>query len=129
MEETAAAFFARLDVAGAPRDLIALGGRLDVETLVAAYRAGCFPWPATGPYEEPLDRDARRLARHGEVPVLPGTDDAAPLWPFPSATAGRHHTGGPQLRGLCPRSGKWPGASRWGGGGRDSARLVPLASW
>jgi leucyl/phenylalanyl-tRNA---protein transferase len=82
MEETAAAFFAGLDVAGAPRDLVALGGRLDVETLFAAYRAGCFPWPATGPYEAPLDRDARRLARHGEVPVLPGTDYGAPLMPW-----------------------------------------------
>ena len=47
-EDTPAAFFDHLDVAGAPRDLVALGGRLDVETLVAAYRAGCFPWPATG---------------------------------------------------------------------------------
>src|SRR5581483_2502704 len=84
MEETAAAFFGRLDVAGAPRDLVALGGRLDVETLVAAYRAGCFPWPASGPHEEPLDRDARRLARRGEVPVLPGTDFAVPLMPWVS---------------------------------------------
>src|SRR5216683_3217972 len=79
MEETAAALFAGLDVAGSPRDLVALGGRLDVETLVAAYRAGCFPWPATGPYEAPLDRDARRLAHHGAVPVLPGTDYGASL--------------------------------------------------
>ena len=82
MEETAAAFFARLDVAGAPRELVALGGRLDVETLVAAYRAGCFPWPATGPYEAPLDRDARRLARRGDVPVLPGTDYTMSLLPW-----------------------------------------------
>ena len=82
MEETAAAFFADLDVAGAPRDLVALGGRLDVETLVAAYRAGCFPWPATGPHVAAVDRDARRLARHGEVPVLPDTDYAAPLLPW-----------------------------------------------
>jgi leucyl/phenylalanyl-tRNA--protein transferase len=28
----------------APNGLVALGGRLDVETLVAAYRAGIFPW-------------------------------------------------------------------------------------
>src|SRR5437667_557155 len=84
MEETAAAFFAELDVAGAPRDLVALGGQLDVETLVAAYRSGCFPWPASGPYEAPLDRDARRLARRGDVPVLPGTDFSAPLMPWVS---------------------------------------------
>jgi len=84
MEETAAAFFTGLDVAGAPRDLVALGGGLDVETLVAAYRSGCFPWPASGPYEDPLDRDARRLARRGDVPVLPGTDFGAPLMPWVS---------------------------------------------
>jgi leucyl/phenylalanyl-tRNA--protein transferase len=84
MEETAAAFFAALDVAGAPRDLVALGGRLDADTLLAAYRSGCFPWPATGPYEAPLDRDARRLARRGAVPVLPGTDLGPPLMPWVS---------------------------------------------
>ena len=31
------------DEAG-PNGLVALGGRLDVETLVTAYRAGIFPW-------------------------------------------------------------------------------------
>src|SRR5207237_70423 len=46
MEETAAAFFADLDVAGAPRDLVALGGRLDVGTPVAAYPPG--PGPTAG---------------------------------------------------------------------------------
>jgi len=84
MEQTAAEFFAGLDVAGAPRDLVALGGRLDVDTLVAAYRSGCFPWPATGADVAPLDRDARRLARRGDVPVLPGTDYGAPLMPWVS---------------------------------------------
>src|SRR5438067_248378 len=84
MEVDPASFFAALDVAGAPRDLVALGGRLDVETLVAAYRSGCFPWPASGPHEAPLDRDARRLARRGDVPVLPGTDYAGPLMPWVS---------------------------------------------
>jgi leucyl/phenylalanyl-tRNA---protein transferase len=82
MEETPTAFFAGLDVAGAPRELVALGGRLDVETLLAAYRAGCFPWPATGPHEASLDRDARRLVRRGEVPLVPGTDPRAPLLPW-----------------------------------------------
>jgi leucyl/phenylalanyl-tRNA--protein transferase len=83
MEETPTAFFAGLDVAGAPRELVALGGRLDVETLLAAYRAGCFPWPATGRYEASLDRDARRLVRRGEVPLVPGTDlRPAPLMPW-----------------------------------------------
>src|SRR5712691_4187569 len=82
MEESAEAFFAGLDIAGAPRELVALGGRLDVETLMAAYRAGCFPWPSTGPYQRVLERDARRLARRGEVPVLPGSDPRVPLMPW-----------------------------------------------
>lgn len=80
----AADLFARLDVAGAPRELVALGGRLDVETLVAAYRAGCFPWPATGPDEASVDRDARRLVRRGQVPLLPGTAPDEPLMPWMS---------------------------------------------
>ena len=85
MEGDPASFFAALDVAGAPRELVALGGRLDVETLVAAYRAGCFPWPAPGPYEASLDREARRLARRGHVPLVPGTDPGqAPLLPWMS---------------------------------------------
>jgi len=82
MEADAAAFFDRLDVAGAPRELVALGGRLDVATLLAAYRAGCFPWPATAADEAALDRDARLLALGGDVPVVPGTDYAAPLLPW-----------------------------------------------
>lgn len=81
MEETAAAFFERLDVAGAPRELVALGGNLEVDTLLAAYRAGCFPWPASGP-EAPLDHTARGLVRRGEVPLLPGTDPGGPLMPW-----------------------------------------------
>ena len=78
----AAAFFDRLDVAGAPRDLVALGGGLDVATLLAAYRAGCFPWPATAADEAALDRDLRRLALGGDVPVVPGTDFAGLLLPW-----------------------------------------------
>src|SRR5690349_20167366 len=82
MEAEAATFFDRLDVAGAPRELVALGGRLDVATLLAAYRAGCFPWPATAADEATLDRDARLLALAGDVPVVPGTDYAGPLLPW-----------------------------------------------
>ena len=82
--DRAAQFFEQLDVAGAPRELVALGGTLDVPTIVAAYRAGCFPWPATGPYEESLERDARRLVRRGEVPLVPGTDPTALLMPWMS---------------------------------------------
>src|SRR5918992_5106946 len=86
--EEAAAFFEALDVADAPRELVALGGRLEVGTLVAAYRAGCFPWPAAGgPYEIRLERSARRLVRRGEVPLVPGTggDDLLMPWmsPYP----------------------------------------------
>jgi leucyl/phenylalanyl-tRNA--protein transferase len=82
--DRAADFFEQLDVAGAPRELVALGGALDVPTVTAAYRAGCFPWPATGPYEESLERDARRLVRRGEVPLVPGTDHGALLMPWMS---------------------------------------------
>ncbi len=78
-------FFEALDVADAPRELVALGGRLDVDTLVAAYRSGCFPWPASGgPYEARLERDARRLVRRREVPLVPGTDADAVLMPWMS---------------------------------------------
>ncbi len=82
--DRAAEFFARLDVADAPRELVALGGTLDVATLVAAYRSGCFPWPATGPYEARLERDARRLVRHKEVPLVPGTVPGRLLMPWMS---------------------------------------------
>ncbi|MBW0011056.1 MAG: hypothetical protein JO063_13240, partial [Pseudonocardiales bacterium] len=38
--------FDTLDVATAPRELVAVGGDVDPETLRAAYRNGVFPWPA-----------------------------------------------------------------------------------
>jgi leucyl/phenylalanyl-tRNA---protein transferase len=82
--DPATEFFEQLDVAGAPRELVALGGTLDVPTILAAYRAGCFPWPATGPYEAKLERDARRLVRRGEVPLVPGTDHTSLLMPWMS---------------------------------------------
>jgi leucyl/phenylalanyl-tRNA--protein transferase len=66
--------FAALDVAAAPRSLVALGGTLDAETLVSAYRAGCFPWPSSGEHEQALERQARRLIKRGLVPLLPGDD-------------------------------------------------------
>ena len=75
-------FFEQLDIAGAPRELVALGGTLDVPTIVAAYRAGCFPWPAAGPHEASLERDARRLVRRREVPLVPGTDRNTLLMPW-----------------------------------------------
>lgn len=81
-----AAFFEALDVVRAPRELVALGGTLDVETLRAAYRVGCFPWPASGSDERALTRQVRRLARSGEVPVLPGDDGLVP-WCSPHPRA------------------------------------------
>ena len=75
--------FAALDVAGARRSLVALGGTLDAPTLVAAYRAGVFPWPSDDPGAE---RQAQRLARTGQVPRLPGTDGLVP-WCSPDPRA------------------------------------------
>ncbi len=76
------AFFDQLDVVSAPRELVALGGRLDVTTLLAAYRAGCFPWPPSGPHAAALEREARQLAESGEVPLVPDTDRSAALVPW-----------------------------------------------
>jgi len=78
--------FAALDVAAAPRSLVALGGTLEAATLVSAYRAGCFPWPSSGEPEQALERQARRLVRRGLVPLLPGTDGLIP-WCSPDPRA------------------------------------------
>ncbi|MBC7375200.1 MAG: leucyl/phenylalanyl-tRNA--protein transferase [Frankiales bacterium] len=75
--------FAGLEIAKAPRSLVALGGPLDAETLLAAYRAGVFPWPSDDPG---LERQARRLARSGAVPLLPGADGLIP-WHSPDPRA------------------------------------------
>jgi leucyl/phenylalanyl-tRNA--protein transferase len=76
-------FFDRLDVAASPRPLVALGGVLDPPTLRAAYRNGVFPWPASVEDAAAHDRSVRRLARRGQVPVLPGTPPG-PLVPWVS---------------------------------------------
>jgi leucyl/phenylalanyl-tRNA--protein transferase len=76
------AFFAALDVVGAPHDLVALGGTLEPTTLVAAYRHGCFPWPSSGPEDEELGERAHT----GRVPVLPGQDGLVP-WCSPEPRA------------------------------------------
>jgi leucyl/phenylalanyl-tRNA--protein transferase len=81
-----AAFFEGLDVVRSPRELVALGGTLDAPTLRAAYRAGCFPWPASGADERTLERQVRRLARAGRVPVLAGEDGLVP-WCSPHPRA------------------------------------------
>ncbi len=65
--------FDDLDVAAAPRELVALGGVLDAETLRAAYRNGVFPWPPSTDQAAAHERAVRRLARRGAVPVLTGT--------------------------------------------------------
>jgi leucyl/phenylalanyl-tRNA--protein transferase len=78
--------FAALDVANAPRALVALGGTLDPPTLIAAYRNGCFPWPSSGRDERALERQARRLVRRGEVPLLAGEDGLVP-WCSPDPRA------------------------------------------
>jgi len=75
--------FDQLDVAGAPRELVAIGGELSPENLRAAYRNGVFPWPAGVEDEARHDRALRRLARRGEVPLLPGTPPG-PLVPWVS---------------------------------------------
>lgn len=80
------AFFEGLDVVRSPRELVALGGTLEPGTLVAAYRNGCFPWPPSGAGDAALTRQARRLARTGAVPVLPGTDGLVP-WCSPHPRA------------------------------------------
>jgi leucyl/phenylalanyl-tRNA--protein transferase len=81
-----AAFFEALDVVGSPLELVALGGTLEPATLRAAYRAGCFPWPASGEDERALARQVRRLARTGRVPVLDGQDGMVP-WCSPHPRA------------------------------------------
>ena len=78
--------FGALDVAGAPRSLVALGGTLDAPTLVSAYRAGVFPWPSSGEDEVELERQARRLVRRRQVPLLPGPDGLVP-WCSPDPRA------------------------------------------
>jgi leucyl/phenylalanyl-tRNA--protein transferase len=79
-----AQLFEGLDVAAAPRSLIAFGGSLSPEMLTAAYRAGCFPWPSGE--EGGLDRAARRLVRRGVVPLWPGPDTEVP-WCSPDPRA------------------------------------------
>lgn len=78
--------FSDLDVAAAPRSLVALGGTLDAPTLISAYRSGCFPWPSSGEHEQALERSARRLVRRGLVPRLPGSDGLVP-WCSPDPRA------------------------------------------
>jgi leucyl/phenylalanyl-tRNA--protein transferase len=78
--------FGSIDVERARYELVALGGTLDVATLVSAYRHGCFPWPSTGPSAAALERHARRLARRGDVALLPGDDGPVP-WCSPEPRA------------------------------------------
>jgi leucyl/phenylalanyl-tRNA--protein transferase len=102
--------FDEMDVAAQPRELVALGGQLDPETLRAAYRNGVFPWPAGVEEETRQDRSLRKLSRRGEVPLLPGTP-AGPLvpWvsPHPRALVVTHEVRAPRsLRQLLRRT-RW----------------------
>ena len=59
-------------MAGAHRELVALGGHLDVPTLVAAYRAGCFPSVAVkGHSLGELTDNGSREVRRGMLPIRP----------------------------------------------------------
>jgi leucyl/phenylalanyl-tRNA--protein transferase len=75
--------FDEMDVAAAPRELVALGGALDPPTLRAAYRNGVFPWPPSDADAGAHDKAVRRLVRRGAVPLLPGTP-GGPLVPWVS---------------------------------------------
>lgn len=79
--------FAAVDVAAAPRELIAVGGDLDVATLVSAYRSACFPWPSSGRHARSLEREALRLTEHGEVLRLPGGERPLVPWCSPHPRA------------------------------------------
>jgi leucyl/phenylalanyl-tRNA--protein transferase len=101
--------FDNLDVAHAPRELIAVGGELSPDNLRAAYRNGVFPWPASPDEESAQDRALRRLARRGQVPLLAGTGDG-PLvpWvsPHPRAVLITHQVHVPRsLKQLLSRTG------------------------
>lgn len=67
--------FDDLDVAGAPRELVALGGVLDPPTLRSAYRNGVFPWPPSHEHVAAHERAVRRLVRRRAVPLLPDTPE------------------------------------------------------
>ena len=84
--DDAQAFFAALDVTAARRDLVAVGGTLDAPTLVAAYRAGCVPWPSPSGDERSFARAARRLVARRSLPLLAGTDGLVP-WCSPDPRA------------------------------------------
>lgn len=82
----AAEVFARLCPERFPLDVVAVGGPLDSATVLAAYRAGCFPWPSGD------RRTAAQLRRQGremvaaDVVVDLGGDRALP-WVSPDPRA------------------------------------------
>lgn len=80
----AISWFTDLDAAATPAPWVAVGGTLDPVTLIAAYRAGCFPWPSGD--DRPLDRGLQRLVRHGYVARLAGEDSQIP-WCSPDPRA------------------------------------------
>ncbi len=78
--------FAAIEVGRAPGSLVAVGGTLDVATLLSAYRHGCFPWPSSQEDERATARALRRLVRRGGVTLLPGHDGPVP-WCSPEPRA------------------------------------------
>ncbi len=81
-------FFSSFDAATAPLTVVALGGRLDADTLLAAYRSGCFPWPESGEPDRSTRRLYRRLSRAGRVAVLDGDAETVNLpWCSPDPRA------------------------------------------
>lgn len=73
--------FDAIEVIRAPRELVAVGGLLDVPTLRSAYRHGVFPWPASLEDARAHDRSLRRIK---DVPRLPGTPPDGHLVPWVS---------------------------------------------
>ena len=101
--------FDEMDVAAAPRELVALGGVLDAPTLRAAYRNGVFPWPPSDQDAAAHERTVRRLLRRGQVPLLPGTPEGRLVpWvsPHPRAVLLTHRITVPRtVRQLLRRTG------------------------
>ncbi|GAA3041565.1 leucyl/phenylalanyl-tRNA--protein transferase [Kitasatospora albolonga] len=90
-----AAWWEELDLAGAPADgPVAFGGELDQETLLGAYRAGLFPFPAGDPAVAAFNEVRWE---EGPAVVVGGADPYALAWwspdPRPVLAAG-----GPRVR-------------------------------
>lgn len=86
--------FAGVDPAVMGPDIVALGGRLDAASVLAAYRRGIFPWPSDLPIR--LTQPLRRMVRAGLLALLPAPDptDLVSWWspdPRPVVRVDRLH--------------------------------------